>query len=438
MNDHIDSQSLDFRANGAFSANATFRVSFPEAIGNAPTNQGVAKYDKVPGNVAENNNQFLALDPGSVSETMEVVKPLNLINRSVATSRVAQSLGLDCVAQEACWMDPDGNRMNVSAFVEGQSLLEVVNTDQDKFTINRSFDLKNPVTQKGLYDLEALDYVMGQVDRHSGNIAVSPASGKVAAFDNDLCLGLQPIEDSLSDTEIAQKAVGRPPLFYHDQTARQFEQMSSEKLRTILSSVEYGHEGSKLDPVEIDNAVVRLENLKASIQEARSQGRVVPEFHERTYETSLALQKQQAQTMDMRRECVTSYLGRSAEMLETAQKINQRQAANNQEITERIDPPRQPGMLSRAGQEVQAAQQALAETKDLVLSNHGKDVERALKGVKDAQKDMDACRQDAAKALGKLPVAERDRMAFELTDAKTAAKALQFGQDNTMRPAQAA
>lgn len=52
-----------------------------------------------------------------------------------------------------------------------------------------NLDLKHPETQRGLANLQLMDSLTGQMDRHEGNIFVDPKSGSVKGIDNDLAFG---------------------------------------------------------------------------------------------------------------------------------------------------------------------------------------------------------------------------------------------------------
>lgn len=284
-----------FESSGEASANATYRVSFPTNIGESLTTEGVGKRDKKQGDVHATNNQYAGLDDGAVGGPggTQVLKDLNLITRSVASSQVSKELGLSCVADEAYAKTPAGNDLGVSAFCSGSPVARNVKVktpdspEPVEFIHTTNFNYQSAEVQKGLYDLEAVDYLTGQIDRHAGNIFIDPTNGQVTGIDNDLCFGSKPIEIATQDSAVGAKAVGKPPLFFHEDTAAQIEAMTPDKLREILSNVDDGNGNNKLSPAEIEAAVGRLNELKDAIAVARAEGRVVKEFNEETHKASV-------------------------------------------------------------------------------------------------------------------------------------------------------
>lgn len=293
----LEDAPFRFDKNATASANETFRVDFPTPIGDAATNKGVGKADKAVGNTHANNNQYAALSDSNLTEDQgTVIKEMNLITRSVASSEVSRALGLNTVVAEAYSSAPDGSNIGVSAFASGEQLMTIT-TDANgtmQNTITRDFEFKRPDIQKGLYDLEATDYLTGQIDRHAGNIFINNATGQVEGIDNDLCLGEKPLSVAVRDGEVAAKAPGVPPLYYHEDTAAAIEELTPEKLGGILRSAADAQGGHKLDEKEIEAAQARLENMKASITLARAEGRVVAKFDDATFEASVKHHQEKA------------------------------------------------------------------------------------------------------------------------------------------------
>lgn len=310
---------------GVASANETFRVAFPVPVGGSDTNQGVAKYDKPAGNTSMANDQFMGLDDSMVSLTDDgyaATRDLNLITRSTATSEVNKALGLSVVVDEAYAKSPDGTPINVSAMALGTQVTASVSSPDGRVVqTSAAFDFSRPEIQKGLYDLEAIDYLTGQIDRHGGNFFINNDTGEVKGIDNDLCFGSKPLSEAVKDQAIGAKAVGKPPYFYHEDTARRLEEMTPERLRSILRDVSSPDGGNRLSEQEIEAAVQRLEEMKADIKIARAEGRVVAKFGPDTYQQSIEHNQKVAGApgSDGKFGATGNYVGRCAAELAVAQ-----------------------------------------------------------------------------------------------------------------------
>ena len=107
----------------------------------------------------------------------EELNPSTQAARSVASSRMDQWLGFDVLAHEHFYengKDPGG----ISEKVRGVPMHKAKNVDYS-----------NAVTQKGLADMQLLDAISGQHDRHPGNIFIDPATGRVKGIDNEMAFG---------------------------------------------------------------------------------------------------------------------------------------------------------------------------------------------------------------------------------------------------------
>lgn len=339
----LEDAPFRFDKNATASANETFRVDFPAPIGDAATNKGVGKGDKAVGNFDPNNNQYAALSDDNLTEDRgTVIKEMNLITRSVASSEVNRALGLNTVVAEAYSAAPDGSNIGVSAFASGEQLMTITtdaNGNQEN-TITREFEFNRPEIQKGLYDLEATDYLTGQIDRHAGNIFINNATGQVEGIDNDLCLGEKPLAEAVLDGEVGAKAAGVPPLYYHEDTAAAIEQLTPEKLAGILQSAADANGGHKLADKEIQAAQARLENMKACITLARAEGRVVAKFDDATFAASVKHHQEKAgeRTFSGKLTGCGNYVGRCQVDLEYAKQ--QSLKPGSADVIQKPDGPR--------------------------------------------------------------------------------------------------
>lgn len=217
---------------------------------------------------------------------------LNLLSRAVASSKVDQLLGTNVLAQEKFGVDANGKTIGVSVQVNGVGVT-------GNLPGGKSYFLDAPFAshevQKGLYDLEVMDYITGQLDRHAGNMFVDPDTGEVRGIDNDLAFPQMSREEMLEDSlEAKDKCVRNKPLFIHEDTAKKLESLKPEDLRRTLESVKLPGEGErgKLTPDEIEGAVTRLTELQQHVKELRKTGHVVKEFNKKTYDEAISSQEQ--------------------------------------------------------------------------------------------------------------------------------------------------
>jgi hypothetical protein len=129
------------------------------------------------------------------------------------------------------------------------------------------FNVKDPGFQKALVQLQWLDALNGQVDRHIHNYMVKfDSSGKfeqLKGIDNDLAFGKEFLLDP-------RKAIGHNknlPKIIDEGLARRFEAMTPEQLTTAL--------GGHVSPDEIKAAVARLDVIKSHIAGLRQSGGII-------------------------------------------------------------------------------------------------------------------------------------------------------------------
>lgn len=139
-------------------------------------------------------------------------KSVNLTNRNVATSRVAELLGIgDVVAKSETveMIEPGqkngriGNLMQAAKGTEGKAYLnQNINEikehalSSDITTARKKYGLANKVSgnfQRQMMNLQVLDYITGQQDRHAGNYFVQEDENGmltgVTGIDNDYSFG---------------------------------------------------------------------------------------------------------------------------------------------------------------------------------------------------------------------------------------------------------
>lgn len=235
-----------------------------------------------------------------------------LLSRSVASYVVDQAIGLDVCAQEKFGMDAEGGLIGISIQCDGAGVKSSTdNAYGEEMVAFLDMDYTQPKVQKGLHDLEALDYITGQADRHAGNIFVDPKDGKVTGIDNDLAFPEVDREIMLErgGGKLQCKAVMGLPRMMHEATASKIEKMDPDALRKALKSVQPPDGSEGLNDKQIEGAVKRLSDLKAAIASARNGGsamQIVPEFTKETYQRALETQQKIGLGGSTK---ITSYIG---------------------------------------------------------------------------------------------------------------------------------
>jgi hypothetical protein len=235
-----------------------------------------------------------------------------LLSRSVASYAVDQAIGLEVCAEEKFGVDAEGGLIGISIQCDGAGVKSSAdNAYGEEMEVFLDMDYTQPKVQKGLHDLEALDYITGQADRHAGNIFVDPKDGKVTGIDNDLAFPEVDREKMLVDggSKLQCKAVLGPPRMMHEETASKIENMDPDALRAALKSVQPPDGSEGLNDKQIEGAVKRLNDLKVAIASARNGGsamQIVPEFTKETYQRALETQQKVGLGGSTK---ITSYIG---------------------------------------------------------------------------------------------------------------------------------
>lgn len=221
----------------------------------------------------------------------------SLLTRAVASYEVEQLLQLGVCAEEKYGLDDQGQLFGISVQCDGVGVKTQRGTTPfgETQTCFLDTNYRDPKIQKGLHDLEVLDYITGQIDRHCGNIFIEPTSGKVTGIDNDASFPEIPRDEMLDRSPaLCNKAVQGMPRMMHKDTADKIAAMDPEELRAKLRAVTPPNGGDGLSEAEIEGAVQRLKDLQEAIKNARlGQGglEIVNEFNDDTYDRALEDQK---------------------------------------------------------------------------------------------------------------------------------------------------
>lgn len=190
---------------------------------------------------------------------------VELTSRNVATSRLAELLGVGTLIAHSEKMTVDVNGKSVSGcFMEFAEGVDVRNTKEmyelSKFS-NISVEAGGSFS-KDASNLQLFDVICGQKDRHAGNLFVK--LGEPDEKGVRKVVGLQGIDNDLaffSSTNI--KADGKSPInnitFVDGAFARNVEALTKEKIEYAV--------GDLLNSTEIDRLMMRLERVKTHIKE---------------------------------------------------------------------------------------------------------------------------------------------------------------------------
>jgi hypothetical protein len=241
-------------------------------------------------NVAESTSHLYE-DRGKMSDP-KIGGDRQLLARAVASHEVDKMIGLQVCAEEKFAMDADGELFGVSIQCDGAGVTAKFGTNQygEKQTAFLNIDYSKPAVQRGLHDLEALDYITGQCDRHTGNIFVDPESGKVTGIDNDLAFPEVDRELMLERADaLKQKTVAGMPKMMHAETAAKIAAVKPDEFRKMLQNVSPPNGDRGLGEKEISGAVKRLGDLQHAIQNGAGI-QIVPQFNQETYKAALEAQ----------------------------------------------------------------------------------------------------------------------------------------------------
>lgn len=220
-----------------------------------------------------------------------------LLARTVASSQVDQMLGTNCVAEETFGVDADGNNIGVSIQGDGAGITgKFRGEDGIKKDCLLQVDLSDGDIQRGLSDLEAVDYITGQIDRHCGNIFINPETKQVTGIDNDMAFPEVSREEMFAaGGEFTNKAVAGMPRMMHQETAQKILALNPEALRASLSQMQTPEGVSPLSPAAIDSACDRLAKMQNELKQPGGAIQVVAQFDENTYAAAMAAQEEVVQ-----------------------------------------------------------------------------------------------------------------------------------------------
>lgn len=146
----------------------------------------------------------------------------------------------------------------------------------------KDVDFRNPEVQKGLADLQLIDYLTGQRDRHEGNIFVDDKTGKVTGIDNDMSFNGGDTGEAIErGVGFDTKQLGLPSQIDAMTGLRVLHMDESEFLGALVQ--QQGDE-SALTEQEIEAALDRFRHLKQHIDNQYMMDELVYDWNDGTYE----------------------------------------------------------------------------------------------------------------------------------------------------------
>ncbi len=229
----------------------------------------------------------------------------HMSDRAVASSRLDKWLGLNTLAEEV-YAQHGQEFGSVSALVKGKPITENQfnepapeiwqdlyeeegeSPDPARFKVvdgqlmalsgsyHNYHNFSNPVTQKGLSDLQLLDAITGQADRHGGNIYIDPKTGKVKGIDNDMAF-------SKGESDPFNSYLGLPALV-DEKTANRILKKKSKNIAKALRSKHGG-----LTNQEIQDLQKRFEDVQDYLRKLKKEKKLVKKWDQTTF-TRLMMQ----------------------------------------------------------------------------------------------------------------------------------------------------
>ncbi len=261
-------------ADVAKSAHEVQRVTYDRMIGSTDQNEGFFK----------KASKKTGSDMAAAAGIDDVAGDPRLVARSLASTRLNDALGQDTLATEV-QAKHGGKKGVVSAKAKGQAMMKTTFGANGNITNQQGLDadLRNPESQRGLANLQFMDYLTGQVDRHEGNIFLDKDSGKVQGIDNDLAFGTDnaAVDGKRGNNFGAPQKVDRA-------MADSFANMTEDDFTAHIS----GQKGdyASLNAEEIDAAKERFRTMKGLLSEDGLDGKkaqVIDQWDDNTYEDSM-------------------------------------------------------------------------------------------------------------------------------------------------------
>ncbi len=253
-----------------------FKVVTRGEIGESGTNEGFAKLATQVSNDTTINIGVPALVNDATYRDVDPQKRANLIARQVISSRIASRLKLNVLASEVFSKTLNGDTLGITAKAPGVPMVERGVTDR-----YHEFNLFDADIQKGFADLQIIDAINGQMDRHLGNIFIDRATGQVTGIDNDMAHPIDRVFDDKAKNVLQNQFFVKDRTLYFKpdmirrQTADAIIALSSDDLESILRG--QPDDGEHLDDHAIRGTLLRFEAVQARCKELQEAGKLLDE-----------------------------------------------------------------------------------------------------------------------------------------------------------------
>jgi hypothetical protein len=213
---------------------------------------------------------------GLDSQMNEVDPQLGI--RAVMSGRIDRALGTNVLAEERFAKHTVGGELKqgtVSAKAKGVQ------------TSTPGLNVTSGETQRGMANLQFMDFLTGQVDRHGNNIMVDQTSGKVTGIDNDLAFGsrnhlkkdqknfnalVSGHKNRMGGGGEATNNFGLPDQV-DSKTAKSFLKMKRGKYEKMLRGKEDDPE--RLNDLEIGAAMERYDAMRSHVKQLKKDKKLV-------------------------------------------------------------------------------------------------------------------------------------------------------------------
>lgn len=292
-------------------ASEVFHVETNGTIGDPPGRFGFAKRSMREGEMQNTTTINLGIPASTGQDAGAIEQHPNLIARQVVSSRLAKALGLSVIADELFSADADGRPIGITATARGTQVRQNLaipaavrvradGTQEvgDTVQVFGNFNLRDPRIQKNLSDLQLMDALTGQMDRHLGNIFIDSATGTVTGIDNDMAFAIDRDVSVTESTLSTFEGRGANLRYTQDQISGSTAARILALDEATLGALIRGQDGDpeRLGDSEVERAVTRLRAIKARIQELQGQGGLIDDgqWGQQTYDDAIANGTRQA------------------------------------------------------------------------------------------------------------------------------------------------